>query len=225
MSVRLWLVRHTTTDQVEAGRFNGWEDVPLNQRGRSEAASLRIPERKWVGVWSSDLTRALETARFAGFAPMMDPRLRELHFGLLEGMAWDELEQATQTSLVEFDDFVAPRGESVAQLRERVGSFVADLNAGDHLIFTHGGVIRLLLRAAGRDEHVPASHSVDIEMPLRARNEAGADIEQLMSRSRPCADSPNSSLGRRCAIDAEGPSCSPGGLSALTTLLFWCGVL
>lgn len=165
MSLRLWLVRHATTDRVETGRFNGWEDMPLNERGQSEAASLRIPERKWVGVWSSDLTRAHETARLAGFAPIMDPRLRELNFGLMEGMTWDEIEDSTQKSLVGFDNFVAPGGESAAHLRERVGSFVGDLIAGDHLIFTHSGVIRLLLRAASRDEHIPPSHGIEVEVP------------------------------------------------------------
>jgi probable phosphoglycerate mutase len=168
MSLRLWLVRHATTNLVEAGRFNGWDDVPLNQRGQTEAASLRIPERNWVAVWSSDLTRARETARLAGFAPTVDPRLRELNFGSLEGMAWDQLEGATQRSLVEFDNFAAPGGESVADLRERVSSFIADLSAGDHLIFTHGGVIRLLMPVAGRDDQVPAGHSVEIEHRLRA---------------------------------------------------------
>jgi probable phosphoglycerate mutase len=167
MSLRLWLVRHATTNRVEAGRFNGWEDVTLNQRGRPEAGSLNIPERKWVGVWSSDLIRAHETARLAGFAPVVDQSLRELNFGLLEGIAWHELDKAIQRSLVEFDDFAAPGGESVADLKERVGSFVADLIDGDHLVFTHGGVIRLLMRAAGRDEQVPAGHSVEVEVPLR----------------------------------------------------------
>lgn len=174
MSLRLWLVRHATTNRVEAGRFNGWEDLPLNQLGHIEAATLRFPDRKWVGVWSSDLTRAHETARLAGFAPMVDPRLRELNFGLLEGMAWDELAEVTQRSLVEFNDFAAPGGESVADLRERVGSFIADLIAGDHLIFTHGGVIRLLLLATGRDEQVPPAHGVDIEVPPSLDIEATA---------------------------------------------------
>ena len=166
MNLRLWLVRHATTNRVEAGRFNGWEDAPLNERGRVEAAALRVPERTWAGIWSSDLTRARETARLARFDPIVDRRLRELNFGSLEGMAWDELELATQESLVEFDNFVAPGGESASDLRERVGDFVSDLLPGDHLVFTHGGVIRLLLRAAGRSEEVPPGHCVEIEMPI-----------------------------------------------------------
>ena len=166
MSLRLWLVRHATTDRVAAGRLNGWEDVPLNQRGEIEAAAVHLPERNWAGVWSSDLSRALQTARIAGFDPTVDSRLRELDFGSLEGMAWDELEETTQSSLVEFDGFVAPGGESWAHLRGRLGSFVVELAPGDHLIFTHGGVIRLLLRITGSSEHIPPGHTVVIEMPI-----------------------------------------------------------
>ena len=166
MSLRLWLVRHATTNRVEAGRFNGWEDVPLNQLGRVEAAALRVPERTWAGIWSSDLARARETARLARFDPITDRRLRELNFGSLEGMSWDELERATHESLVEFDNFVAPGGESASELRERVGDFVGDLMAGDHLVFTHGGVIRLLLRAVGRSEEIQPGYGVEIEIPI-----------------------------------------------------------
>lgn len=166
MSLRLSLVRHASTEAADAGRLNGWEDVPLNQRGHMEAAAVRLPKRDWAGVWSSDLSRAVQTAHLAGFDPIVDRRLRELDFGSLEGKAWDELDETTQSSLVEFDVFVAPGGESAADLRKRVRSFVTDLSAGDHLIFTHGGVIRLLLRTAGRSEHIPPGHTVEIELPI-----------------------------------------------------------
>lgn len=169
MSLRLWLVRHTRTNHVDADRFNGWEDVPLNEHGLIEASVLDLPHRQWAGIWSSDLVRARQTAQLAGFDPILDPRLRELHFGSLEGMTWEELDPATQTLLVGFDDFVAPGGESVANFRARIRSFVADLTPGDHLIFTHGGVIRLFLRAAGRSEHVPPGHSAEVEVPIGSK--------------------------------------------------------
>ena len=36
----------------------------------------------------------------------------------------------------------------------RVLDFVGSLQEGDHLVFTHAGVIRVLLRHAGSDAHV-----------------------------------------------------------------------
>jgi hypothetical protein len=43
----------------------------------------------------------------------------------------------------------------VAQLRSRVLDFVETLDEGDHVLFTHGGVVRLLLLEQGRRPLVP----------------------------------------------------------------------
>jgi 2,3-bisphosphoglycerate-dependent phosphoglycerate mutase len=156
MSSRLWLVRHGATDWSDTGRFNGWTDVPLNEQGRLQARSLRerLATMEFAGVWSSDLVRARETARLAVGEPVRDRRLRELDFGSLEGRRWDECPLDVRRSLVAFDGFEAPAGESVEELRSRVLQFVGALPAGQHLLFTHGGVIRLLLREADRDLQV-----------------------------------------------------------------------
>lgn len=156
VSVRLWLVRHGSTDWSEAGRLNGWADVPLNDRGRAQARSLaeRLNGMRFAGVWSSDLLRARETARLAAGGAVPDPRLRELDFGTLEGRRWEEVSPQARRALVAFEGFGAPGGESVDSLRSRVLRFVGALPEGDHLVFTHGGVIRLLLRRAGDDRWV-----------------------------------------------------------------------
>lgn len=156
MSIRLWLVRHGATDWSEAGRFLGWADVALNRRGRRQARGLRqrLSREPFASVWSSDLVRSTETARLAAGGATSDPRLRELHFGDLEGMRWDDCSPVVQEELLSFDDFRAPGGESVDELRRRVLDFARGLPSGEHLVFTHGGVIRLLLREAGRDGRV-----------------------------------------------------------------------
>ena len=156
MSLRLWLVRHGATDWSDAGRLNGWTDVPLNARGMIQARSLsqRLDGEEFVGVWSSDLIRATETARLTVKEPVTDRRLRELNFGRLEGKRWDECPAEVHQALAAFDRFEAPDGEAVAELRSRVLEFVEALPAGEHLVFTHGGVIRLLLRETGGDRQV-----------------------------------------------------------------------
>lgn len=156
MSPRLWLVRHGSTDWSDAGRLNGWTNVPLNDRGRLQAESLaeRLLGGAFAGVWSSHLTRAKETARLAAGEPMVEPRLRELDFGALEGKRWEEIPPEAKYALAAFEGFEAPAGESVADLRSRVLHFVETLPDGEHLLFTHGGVIRLLLREAGPDRQV-----------------------------------------------------------------------
>ena len=156
MSVRLLVVRHGATDWSEAGRFCGWADVPLNARGREQARNLRpsLKGRQFTGVWSSDLARATETARLAVGSAVPDPRLRELDFGSLEGMRWEDCPLPVREALLEFDGFRASGGESVSTLRARVLAFAERLLDGEHLVFTHGGVVRLLAREMGREERI-----------------------------------------------------------------------
>lgn len=149
--MRLWLVRHGATDWSEEGRLCGWSDIPLSADGRSQAGPLRsrLDGLVFDGVWTSDLTRASEFACLVAGQAETDSRLREIDFGELEGRRWVDCDRSTRDALVRFDGFVAPGGESVARLQERVGAFLSSLGHGEHLLFTHGGVIRLLTRWLG----------------------------------------------------------------------------
>lgn len=82
---------------------------------------------------------------------MLDERLREFDFGEIEGKRFDDLEDKIQKGLLLFDGFVAPGGEAVDTFRDRVAGFFAGLTHGRHLVVTHGGVIRLLMREQGSD--------------------------------------------------------------------------
>jgi probable phosphoglycerate mutase len=164
--IRLHLVRHGSTDRSDAGRFNGTIDVSLNETGRSQARALAttLEGRSFAGVWTSDLVRCVETAALAWGTATVDPRLRELDFGELEGRIWDELDESMRQELIAFESFSAPGGESVDLLRARVARFVGDLSPGDHLVFTHGGVIRSLLRAHGGDRRVEPGSLVVVDL-------------------------------------------------------------
>lgn len=152
-AVVLWLVRHGETDWNAAGRFQGWTDVPLNENGRTQAGQLRevLANHEFAGVWSSDLARAIETARIAVGEPAVDRRLRELDFGDLEGAVWDQLDKETKAGLKEFDSFRSPGGESAVAFVDRVFGFLDALEAGRHVVFAHGGVIRAIARVCGSD--------------------------------------------------------------------------
>jgi probable phosphoglycerate mutase len=156
VKTRLWLVRHGATEWSAAGRLNGWTDISLNELGRRQSERLRLHLRavEFDGIWSSDLSRATETARLAAGRAVPDRRLRELDFGDLEGRTWAECSPNVQGELLAFEGFAAPGGESVRRLRDRVLHFVNGLSNGDHLVFTHGGVIRVLLREADCDLQV-----------------------------------------------------------------------
>lgn len=165
MTVELTLVRHGATDLSDAGQFNGWTDVPLNERGRAQGLALRDRlSSDYDGIWSSDLLRATETAAIASVIATPDPRLRELDFGEVEGKTWGGCTPDVQRSLLGFDSFEAPGGESTRKLRDRVDDFTSSLEPGRHLLFTHGGVIRVLLRAHGADRRVGPGEIVHLSV-------------------------------------------------------------
>ncbi len=63
------LARHgETNDNLPPLRFQGWRDTPLNDTGRRQAAELaeRMAGEGIVSLWSSDLSRARETAEIVG---------------------------------------------------------------------------------------------------------------------------------------------------------------
>jgi probable phosphoglycerate mutase len=165
----LWLVRHGETPASRGHTLAGWEDVPLTARGEEQARALRSVLRgeRFDGVWSSDLRRALSTARLAWGEPRQDARLREMSFGSLEGAAWEALEPRWKEALAHFEGFEAPGGETFAQLQTRVLAFVAGLPSGRHLVFTHGGVVRLLSREVGEDRFVPTGTLLVVDWDAR----------------------------------------------------------
>ena len=150
-------MRHGETPASLNRRLAGWEDVPLTERGEEQAAALRpvLEGERFEGVWSSDLQRAARTARAGLGRAAPDPRLREMSFGALEGVPYETLEPRWQQALARFEGFAPPGGETFDELRARVLSFVDALPPGRHLVFTHGGVVRLLSREVGEDYFVP----------------------------------------------------------------------
>ncbi len=177
MIVRLWLVRHGSTEWSEAGRFTGSTDLPLSERGTAEAQGLTwLADRSWTGMWTSDLKRARQTALLSGIEATPDRRLREIDFGTLEGMTWAGLDGPTRDALAAFNGFDAPGGESTAGLLTRLEAFIDDLPAGDHLAFTHGGVIRTLVRTTGADRHPCPGEVAVLEFDGDSRKDVSVDF-------------------------------------------------
>ncbi|MGH3022252.1 MAG: histidine phosphatase family protein [Gaiellaceae bacterium] len=158
-ATRLVLLRHAETDESMRGRCYGSLDVPLSAAGLRRAAALGLALRELGAavVYSSPLVRALDTARAIasaqGLEPVVRPDLRELDFGELEGMTYDEI-AAERPELYRFwmEDPASvrfPAGESLADLRERVLPALAEIratHAGEAVVVVaHGGVVRVAL--------------------------------------------------------------------------------
>ena len=163
--LELWLVRHGETTFSASKRVAGWSNPPLTDNGRRQAEALRsaIDGHRFDGVWSSDLQRAIESARLAWGEPQTDRRLRECNFGALEGCTYEEADSTHGKVFHEFRDFQAPEGESHDEFRTRVLDFVGKLERGSHLLFVHGGVIRALTQDLGVDRFVSTGSLVCLD--------------------------------------------------------------
>jgi len=131
----------------------GWYDSSLTERGRKQARQLGTALRRMfsgspVPIVSSDLKRARQTAEIIGEAlqstVVLDPRLRELNYGIAEGRPKTWLAErivATPTCGSRLDHRVCEGAESRRELATRVYAAVDEILASDVkdiIIVTHG---------------------------------------------------------------------------------------
>jgi len=159
-----YFIRHGETDWNAEGRYQGSKDIPLNARGRGQAALngkllrtlLERANRASTDFdwYVSPLSRTRETmdkVRAAIGEPLpvvtIDPRLIEISFGIYEGHLHTELASGAMAIAGERDasfwDFRPPEGESYADVAKRVLDFGASLT-GPSIIVSHGGILRVL---------------------------------------------------------------------------------
>jgi alpha-ribazole phosphatase len=180
---RLLLVRHGDI-AADMTRYWGHTDVPLNDTGIQQAGQLAIclAGEKIGLVYSSDLRRAIDTATTIArrhhltVAPC--PELREMDFGICEGLTFDEMrDRYPETEGIwtaDGQDIRFPGGESALAVTERVETFVERLRResfGTALVVAHGGSLRLLVcsltgvdLSAWREMHIDRASLSIIEM-------------------------------------------------------------
>lgn len=149
----IYLIRHGETDYNAGGRFQGHHDVPLNARGRHQAALLagRLAAIKPAALYCSDLGRAQETARclLPELAAMVDVRLREIDTGALTGLTLAEAESRFPDwwRLYRQDSANTPfpGGEAAAGLQRRVVAAITQIAARHPservAVVSHGGAV------------------------------------------------------------------------------------
>ncbi|MFU8889518.1 MAG: histidine phosphatase family protein [Trueperaceae bacterium] len=155
--LELWLIRHGETDWNAQDRIQGSSDIPLDATGLAQARRLapRLAQVDFDAVYASDMARARVTAETAlpGADVRLDPRLRELAYGIFEGKSWATLDadEAIEARHWHEDRYGRriPGGESYADLQARVAAFRAELpERGRVIAFAHGGTIRAALYLA-----------------------------------------------------------------------------
>jgi len=182
---RLLLLRHGVTPLTLEKRFAGIGDPPLTDLGRDQArrAAERLRAEGRYGpvdaIVASPLRRTLATAeavaRAVGLPVEPEPGVREIDFGLFEGLTFAETHERYPAELAAFlgsSEIAPPQGETLSALARRAveakDRLVARHPRQTVLVVTHVTPIKVLvcwalgapLSAVNRMELAPASLSV-----------------------------------------------------------------
>ncbi len=192
-TTRLLLVRHGATAATEENRFSGASGAELSELGRWQAARLgeRLADQAVTTIYSSALSRAMDTARIigsqCGLEPVARDGLQEIHHGHWEGMKREEVESqfGAEYAAWEADPFTfAPAGgESGVAVLARALPVIREIvtaHPGEQvLVVSHKATLRLILSSLlafdprgyrDRLDQAPAClNVVDFRDPVRAR--------------------------------------------------------
>jgi len=178
----VYYIRHGETDWNVAGRLQGRRDVPLNARGRAQAAhcgdilrDLFVRDSRVdaeLDYVSSPLGRARQTMELLrpplglpGDGYRIDERLAEISFGDWEGYTIAQLHSRDPQRIAAREQdkwhFVPPGGESYKLMSERLRDWYESLSR-DTVAVAHGGTARGLIAYLGIAKPA-AAPLIDIE--------------------------------------------------------------
>jgi len=152
------LIRHGQSKGNAERRFGGHTATPLSARGRNQAqaTALSLKTDGVTAIYSSDLARAMDTARplsnLTGLPVHGTEAFRERSVGVMEGLTFEDAAQQhpeQYAALLRRDfDHVLTGGESYRQLldraSEKLDEVIAQHRGGKIAVFSHTGTICIL---------------------------------------------------------------------------------
>ena len=144
----IYLIRHGKTEANEKHLYCGSTDLSLSVAGREELQNIRY-DIKNVRFITSGMKRTNETLQmlFGDVPYEVEPRFREVDFGILEMHSYDQLKETEEYQAWLAGDNeknVPPKGESGEQMKARVLNAFSEIKE-DTCIITHGGVIAAIM--------------------------------------------------------------------------------
>ena len=135
---KLILIRHGESTYNLERRYTGQTDVPLTEKGILQAkitADYILENYKIDAVYSSDLSRAVDTARPVaeplGLEIKTDARLREIYAGKWQGILFSEVRTIYAEDHERYkrdrENAKTTGGEGMADVRERAFSAICDI--------------------------------------------------------------------------------------------------
>ena len=176
-SPTVYFIRHGQTEWNAAGRFQGTQDIPLNELGRRQAASAGGilggllardgRDKRALPFVASPLGRARTTMDLVrevldlppgGYA--IDDRLREIGYGEWEGSTLAEMQAKDPAfyarRLTQKWTMSSPGGETYAAVQARMQAWYDSVKE-DTVAVAHGGTCRALMVALGFETPQSAS--------------------------------------------------------------------
>ncbi|MBI5554861.1 MAG: histidine phosphatase family protein [Elusimicrobia bacterium] len=159
MTTSFFLIRHGQTNYSLEKKYCGSSNIDLNNTGRRQAKMLRrrLKEENIDTIYSSDTKRAFTFAArvFPGRPIEKIPELRELDFGIFEGLTYSALMEkhaGLYTAwLRDPSSTDIPGGESLASFRKRIFTGWRNIVVANRnktlAVVTHAGPIRIILGA------------------------------------------------------------------------------
>lgn len=156
MATTILFIRHGETLWNLERRYQGQADSPLSSKGKLQAEQVAkfLSKRSIDAVYTSDLKRAYltasEIAKCHQLEPIADQRLREMSFGVWEGLTRQEvLDKYPDLFQARFKDHLKnriPGGELPAEVVLRMEEFLVQ-KLEEHqdqtiVIVSHGATLR-----------------------------------------------------------------------------------
>ncbi len=157
---RLFLIRHGETIDLETKKiYKGSLDIPLSDRGRErlKRVSTHLSSHPISQVYTSALSRAVESgtiiAQAHGLGIKSIPALNEIHFGLWEGLSFDEINERYPRELDLWlrdpEAHSPPKGEPLLLAQKRIMASInsiRDTHDGQNVaVIAHGGMLRIVI--------------------------------------------------------------------------------
>ena len=148
----IWLIRHGETEWSKSGQHTSRTDLALTTEGEKRAVTLgaALKGHPFGLVLASPMRRAQDTARLAGYSPVIEDNLREWDYGKYEGLTSHDIHKEVPGWTIwngavpggETGDQVAARADRVIERAVAVGQRCRALRAWTHSARGGGAMAR-----------------------------------------------------------------------------------
>jgi len=150
---KVYLIRHGLPDFPGGkGMCIGTTDIPMGEKGLKQAAAMAKILPPVTAVFSSPLTRAVQTAQAIGLPVVILDDLREMYAGQWDGLTFDEIRQRyPELYAARFHDLTIPlpgaedHEKGLARFKGAMEE-AAKQSPGDFAVVAHGGIIAQFLQ-------------------------------------------------------------------------------